>query len=94
MTDHPTTATLGLLGNQSLSRSLTPAEQHLAAALEQVFASGCHDFAVVAQNLQDMHVARPSGESAPWTPEVLEAELRRINDSLDAAYANRHARQA
>ena len=41
----------------------------------------------VARALERDGVKRPSGEQGPWTAAVLEAELARINASLDAAYA-------
>ena len=92
MSSSEDTPGLGLLGHQSLARPLTPAEQQLAQALEQVYASGRHEFALVVQALEQMQVARPSGAGGPWTLEVLEAELQQINSSLDAAYAGRSAR--
>jgi hypothetical protein len=75
------------LKHQSLGRPLTEEERALAAALEKVFATGQHDFAEVARALERDGVKRPSGEQGPWTVAVLEAELKKINASLDAAYA-------
>jgi hypothetical protein len=75
------------LKHQSLGRPLTEEERALAAALEKVFITGQHDFAEVARALERDGVKRPSGEQGPWTVAVLEAELKRINTSLDAAYA-------
>lgn len=74
------------LARQSLRRPFTPAETALAAALEQIFASGQHDFSAVARALTDRGVKRPSGETGAWTPESLEQELKRINADLDKAY--------
>jgi hypothetical protein len=79
----------GVAAHQSLRRPLTGAEQALAAALEAIFAAGLHEFPAVAAALQQRHVERPSGSTEPWTLVALEAELRRINDSLDEAYATR-----
>lgn len=75
------------LARQSLGRPLSQAEGALAEALEAIFRTGQHDFAKVAEELQSRAVIRPSGEAGPWTVDTLEAELRDINASLDAAYA-------
>jgi hypothetical protein len=85
-------AILGSFGHQALRRDLTAAERRLADALESIFAEGQHDFTQVAQQLQQLSIPRPSGASAPWTPEVLEEELKRINESLDRAYEQADAR--
>jgi len=82
-------ADLGRLGRQSLRRHLSDAEAKLAEALEQIFASGRHDFAAVAAGLRELRVPRPSGASDPWSVEVLESELRLINASLDDAYTRK-----
>jgi len=86
---HPDDATLGILGRQALRRPLTPAEFGLARALEDVFATGQHEFPAVVAYLEQQRIPRPSGGSGPWTVEVLDAELRRINASLDEAYLSR-----
>jgi hypothetical protein len=86
---NPVEATLGILGRQSLRRALAPAEIALAQALEAIFATGQHEFSAVVDYLERQQVPRPSGISDPWTVEVLEAELRRINASLDEAYLRR-----
>ena len=75
-------------GRQSLARPLTEAEQVLAHALETIFGTGEHDFAQVSAKLDAAGVKRPSGTDAAWTAALLEEELKRINASLDAAYAN------
>ena len=77
------------LARQSLGRPLDPAEDALAEALESIFRTGCHDFEMVAAELNVSGVARPSGEGGGWTPEVLQAELAKINASLDQAYLRR-----
>lgn len=71
---------------QSLARQLTPLELELAEALEKIFASGQHAITQVATELQKRGVSRPSGTAGQWSALVLEEELRRINESLDAAY--------
>lgn len=75
------------LRNQALARALTPAETALAAALENIFAAGMHDFAAVAAELQTRAIARPSGSREPWTLATLTSELAAVNAALDAAYA-------
>ncbi len=75
------------LGHQALGRPLTEAETALSGAMLKAFAAGDHDFAVVAQRLQEWQLPLPSGAAGPWTVASLEAELRQINISLDQAYA-------
>ena len=72
---------------QAQGRPISAAEQALASAMLKHFAAGTHDFADLAAALQADGVARPSGQRGPWTLEVLEEELRGINDELDRAYA-------
>jgi len=85
----PDEAIYQALANQSLRRPLEPAERALADALDAIFARGEHDFATVAISLQSAGIRRPSGETGPWTPQVLDDELKRINVSLDEAYSQR-----
>ena len=75
------------LANQTLARALTPEEVALANAMEQIYATGVHDFDQVAAALERDHIKRPSGNSGPWTAAVLHDELKTINASLDEAYA-------
>lgn len=75
------------LRNQSRGRPLTELESALAADLEDIYARGVHDFETVAAELNDKRTRRPSGETGPWTLAVLEAELKAINASHDAAHA-------
>lgn len=92
--DEESTSAQHRLARQSLARPLTAEERTLAAALERIFASGDHDFSSVAAALQQAKVPRPSQSGGPWTVEVLEGELRRINAALDEAYEkNAAARQ-
>jgi hypothetical protein len=83
---HDDSADLGKLEHQSLRRPLKAAEAKLAQELEEIFASGRHDFADVAASLGELRVPRPSGSTDPWSVEALESELRLINASLDDAY--------
>jgi hypothetical protein len=73
---------------QSLGRELTPTERVLADAMLGFFRTGATDFDAMAAEFQSRNLARPSGEPGPWTRDVLQAELARINASLDAAYAD------
>jgi hypothetical protein len=75
------------LKHQSLGRPLTAEERALADALEAVFRTGEQDFENVARALERDGVRRPSGAAGPWSAAVLEQELKAINASLDAAYA-------
>jgi hypothetical protein len=75
------------LEHQSLGRPLQPEERALADALERIFRTGQQDFEEVARALERDRVKRPSAEGGAWTAAVLEAELARINASLDRAYA-------
>lgn len=75
------------LARQALGRPLTPAETELATALETIFGAGTHDLIVVARQLEERQVRRPSGLNGPWSLAVLQEELSVINRSLDDAYA-------
>jgi hypothetical protein len=74
------------LARQSLMRPLSADEQNLARALEAIFATGQHELGEVVRGLQLQGVKRPSGETGPWTLEVLEDELSKINEELDRLY--------
>jgi len=75
------------LSRQSLGRALESVEQRLAEVLEAIFAAGVHDFDAVAAELTQRDVKRPSGQAGAWTADVLNAELVKINASLDDAYS-------
>lgn len=75
------------LKNQSKGRPLSDAERAFAEALERIYETGEHDFAKVAEKLNERGAPRPSGESGAWTLEILDAELKAINASHDAAHA-------
>jgi hypothetical protein len=89
MRREPDQAIYDALANQSLRRPLEAAERALADALDVIFGRGEHDFAAVASALQSAGIRRPSGAADPWTAEVLDDELKRINASLDEAYSQR-----
>ena len=89
MGHEPDEAIYEMLANQSLRRPLAPAERALADELDAIFARGEHDFAAVASSLQAAGVKLPSGGTGPWTAQVLDEELKRINAALDEAYAQR-----
>jgi hypothetical protein len=75
------------LSHQSRGRPMTDAELTLAADLEEIYARGVHDFDTVAAELNAKGTRRPSGETGAWSLATLEAELKAINASLDAAHA-------
>jgi hypothetical protein len=85
----PDEAIYEALANQSLRRPLDESERAFADALDAIFGRGEHDFAVVAGSLQSAGVKRPSGGTEPWTTQVLDDELKRINALLDEAYTRR-----
>jgi len=89
MAREPDEAIYEALANQSLRRPLAPAERALADALDAIFGRGEHDFDAVASSLRAAGVERPSGQTDPWTAQALDEELKRINASLDEAYAQR-----
>jgi hypothetical protein len=72
---------------QSKGRDLTEGERALAEALEAIYRTGEHDFARVAEQLEAAGTPRPSGQPGGWSVETLEEELKAINASHDAAYA-------
>lgn len=74
------------LATQSRGRELTGAEIELSKAMIEIFANGEHNFSVVVARLNEMKLARPSGEAGEWTTTTLESELRNLNESLDEAY--------
>ena len=76
-----------VLKNQSRGRELSDGERELALALERIYETGESDFAKVAERLNQTGTPRPSGESGAWSLDVLESELKAINASHDAAYA-------
>jgi hypothetical protein len=80
------------LAHQSLHRPFSAAERRLADAMEQIFATGEHDFSAVVAALELQRVPRPSGASEPWSVAALEFELKRLNELMDEAYLRREPR--
>jgi hypothetical protein len=75
------------LAHQCRGRVIEPAEAALAAALMEIYDSGTHDYAAVAQALTARAVAAPKAGRTDWTEGLLTEELAAINGELDAAYA-------
>lgn len=75
------------LMDQSRGRELTSGEAAFAAALEKIYATGTLDFAGVVAALNETGEPMPSGRTEPWTLDAFERELKEINASHDAAYA-------
>ncbi len=74
------------LDTQSRGRDLTKAELVFAAALEEVFAKGIHEFSAVATALAKAGVEAPVSGGTDWDIAKLNAELEAINTSLDDAF--------
>lgn len=75
------------LKHQSRARAMTTDELALAHALEEAFKQGVSDFAEVARRLTASQVVAPGSRRTDWDTTLLQAELDRINRSLDDAYA-------
>lgn len=75
------------LERQSLGRPLSDLELAFADALEDIYASGAHDFDVVARQLTERGVRAPKSREAVWSSALLGTELSAINASLDETYA-------
>ena len=71
---------------QSRGRNLSERENAFAEALENIFATGVSDMAVVAEELTAARVEIPSAGKRIWTISIVQDELEAINVSLDAAY--------
>ena len=74
------------LAHQSLGRSLSAAEDHLADALMAIYGEGASDEGAIAAALTAKGVARPSSGQPDWTAENLAEALQMLNTDLDAAY--------
>ncbi|MBV7396384.1 recombinase-like helix-turn-helix domain-containing protein [Mameliella sediminis] len=74
------------LANQCRGRDLEPAEIALAEALMEIYGTGEHDFAKVAEALTTRALPAPKSGRTDWTESLLGEELKAINAELDAAY--------
>lgn len=74
------------LAHQSRGRDLTEAEAALATALMEVYGTGEHDFAKVAEALGQKGIVAPMSGRSDWTETLLAEELAAINADMDAAY--------
>jgi len=74
------------LAHQSRGRDLSAEEAALAEALMEVYGTGTHDFAAVAEQLAAKKVIAPVSGRTDWTEALLAEELTAINADLDAAY--------
>ena len=74
------------LAHQCRGREIEPAEAVLAEALMEVYGTGAHDYAAVAQALSAKGVVAPKSGRSDWTEVLLLEELAAINGELDAAY--------
>ena len=74
------------LANQCRGRPLDEREQALATALMEIYGTGEHDFAAVAQRLTERGVTAPRSGRTDWTCDLLAEELAATNAELDAAY--------
>ena len=74
------------LAHQSRGRDLTGAETALAEALMEIYGTGTHDFAAVAEALSEKQVTAPVSGRTDWSEALLAEELTAINADLDAAY--------
>lgn len=73
---------------QSLGRKLSPAEEALADALMEIYASGASGPDAVAAALAQKAVASPISGRTDWTADSLASELAALNADLDQAYQN------
>jgi len=75
-----------ILATQSRARELTAEEANLANALEQLFATGTHDFTDIAVQLTQRSIPVPGQSHCQWTLEILASTLNSINTDLDSIY--------
>lgn len=75
------------LAHQCRGRAIAPSEAALAAALMEIYGTGSHDYAAVAQALTTKGVVAPKSGRSDWNEALLGEELAAINADLDAAYA-------
>ena len=76
------------LAHQSPGRPISNSERALAEALMQIYATGQKGAAAVAEDLSKRGVTAPISGRKNWDAALLEDELKAINASYDAAYAD------
>jgi len=74
------------LAHQSRGRELTVQEQALAGALMEIYATGEHEFSVVARQLAERGIVAPRSGRTDWSEALLAEELEATNRDLDEAY--------
>tara|TARA_R110002124_G_scaffold106467_14_gene258334 strand:- start:16519 stop:16851 length:333 start_codon:yes stop_codon:yes gene_type:complete len=74
------------LAHQSPGRTVSDAERALATALMEVYAAGVTGPGPVAAALAGKGVIAPISGRVDWDVDLIETELRALNDSFDAAY--------
>ncbi|WP_336069483.1 recombinase-like helix-turn-helix domain-containing protein [Nitratireductor rhodophyticola] len=74
------------LEHQCRGRELDERENALADALMTIYATGEHDFSMVARQLAEKNVVAPRSGRTDWTEALLAEELQATNRELDAAY--------
>ena len=75
------------LARQSMGRELSEAEEVLADALMDIYASGVTGADAVARALAEKGVASPISGNTSWTAESVAADLAALNADLDEAYS-------
>ena len=75
------------LAHQSPGRAITDAERALAEAMMAVYAAGAKGPEALAQGLAERGVTAPVSGRTDWDADLLDAELKALNASFDAAYA-------
>ncbi len=74
------------LAYQSLGRPLSEAESAFADALMEIYAEGAMTPAEIAAAMVARGIEMPLSGGTGWTGDTLAAELRALNEDMDAAY--------
>ena len=74
------------LAHQSLGRPLSEAENAFADALMEIYAEGAGASEEIAAALVARGIEMPLSGGTGWTGDSLAAELRALNEDMDAAY--------
>lgn len=75
------------LAHQSPGRAITQAETALAEAMMAIYATGAKGPDALAQGLAERGVTAPVSGRTDWDAALISEELKALNDSFDAAYA-------